>query len=234
MFLWKIGYRSNHTEIPRGKHEIFSTVIPSIPSLLPSSNFLGEKVKKDDRELTQCFLPIIFLFLGVEMPQSLVEDRILRLHPRRHKCAKWDLIYNPWRQWEEWSWCWAVKYRLAPKVCRKMMMVWQAKQLTCVNQNQNQKQLYNITLNIQTTTVKHVQYINKFMTGYKFLEQHTYVHTGWPWHRPCLHRYLALKMCLWHLNGLHLSIQPANLLFSTHHSTAHCWWVRRGNKMGMA
>ena len=43
MFLWKTRSRSNCTELPRGKHEIFSIVIPFFPSLLSSSNFLREK-----------------------------------------------------------------------------------------------------------------------------------------------------------------------------------------------
>lgn len=37
MFLWKMRSRSDRTELPRGKHEIFSIVIPLFPSLFSSS-----------------------------------------------------------------------------------------------------------------------------------------------------------------------------------------------------
>lgn len=43
MFLWKTRSRSNRTELPRGKHEIFNIVIPLSSSLLSCSNFLREK-----------------------------------------------------------------------------------------------------------------------------------------------------------------------------------------------
>lgn len=43
MFLWKTRSRSNRTELPRGKHEIFNIVSPLSSSLLSCSNFLREK-----------------------------------------------------------------------------------------------------------------------------------------------------------------------------------------------
>lgn len=53
IFLWKMGYRSNRTKLPSGKHEIFSIVIPFIPSLLSNSNFLGGKSRIRIRKMTE-------------------------------------------------------------------------------------------------------------------------------------------------------------------------------------
>lgn len=91
MFLWKTRSRSDHTELPRGTHEIFSIVIPFSPPLFSSSNFLREKKSggkkkqvKDGREPTVCFLDMIIWMLLSRVgwvrkrQHELVEVRIAR------------------------------------------------------------------------------------------------------------------------------------------------------------
>ena len=98
MFLWKTRSRSDHTELPRGTHEIFSIVIPFPPTphpLFSSSNFLGEKKSgekkkqvKDGREPTVCFLDmIIWMLLSLggwvrKRQHELVEVMIARFPPQ--------------------------------------------------------------------------------------------------------------------------------------------------------
>lgn len=62
-FCGKTRSRSDRTELPRGKHEIFSIVIPLYSSLLSCSNFLRGKKKV-------CLFVCIFFLLNVRC-QSL-------------------------------------------------------------------------------------------------------------------------------------------------------------------
>lgn len=185
IFLWKMGYRSNRTKLPSRKHEIFSIVIPFIPSLLSSSNFLGGKVEKDDRELTLCFPPIIFLFLGVETPHRLVEDRISTFQhftpgDSNVQDGIWYMLVAD-----------SEKNGLGANQQYRLEWWWLSRQslLTCING--------------PTSTVKHVQYIHTFMTGYKFFD-HLFEAAHLRMNRVTLTQTIpphALRMCLWHLNG---------------------------------
>lgn len=113
MFLWKTRSHSDCTQLPRGKHEIFSIVLPFFPSLFSSSNFQREKetLQKIVRAYSMFFpLDVPFRWwMGEEAPHGgLVEVRIARFPLRgqddTRRGGTWDLIYAPWKWWGEWAW----------------------------------------------------------------------------------------------------------------------------------
>ncbi len=205
MFLRKTRSRSEHTELPRGKHEIFSIVIPFLISLFSSSNFLREKKSqkkkvKDARELTVCFLPTIIWMLvsgggwARKHRMGLEEVRIARFPLRgqddTRRGGTWDLIYAPWKWWGEWrsgaGWYLSDQSRHAGERWWSGTL----RHLACING--------------QTTTG--VRCMHAFMTGYKCTELCLYeaAHTYTQSDLDTEYASTALRMCLWHLNGTRL------------------------------
>lgn len=129
----------------------------------------------------------------------------------------------------EWAWIpgW---YRLdQSKSCRRVMMVRRGEAFSMHKwTKQPQASKYSTCIHSwQETNAKDME--EGFCKTWAFAWSSMHSHTGWPWHRICLHRYVVLRICLWHLNRHCLLISRlsnlSNILFSSLQRTAHCWWA---------
>lgn len=132
------------------------------------------------------------------------QDMPLRGWDDTRRGGTWDLIYAPWKWWEEWS---GANIGWNQRACvGEWWWSGKARHLACINGQQPQAGLQ--CMHIFMTGYKYTGHVGFFSggvlffwaKGWAFVWASTHLHTGWPWHRICLHRYLALRLLLLYQN----------------------------------